>query len=141
VAVKDEVNDDAEPTGRKIVRFKMNASYSKDGETIKIKPQIFDSQGNHLKNPPQIWGGSVLKVSYQIVPYYNASTNGAGASLRMSGVQIIKLVSGGGASAEAHGFGKEEDGYMADPEDDTQQKEQSNDKSGDGSTPSSADEF
>ena len=40
-------------------------------------------------------GGSEGKVSYNIVPWYTAML-GASVSLRLEGVQILKLVTGGG---------------------------------------------
>lgn len=111
---KPVFDDDGNETDSVEINFKMNAS-RKDKKTEKIitmKPKFFDAKGVNIKDEdvPAIWGGSILKVSAQLNPFYTAKA-GAGVGLRMSGVQIITLVSGGGGSrAEDHGFGAEEDG-------------------------------
>lgn len=111
--VKPCYDDDGNETDDVEINFKMNAS-RKDKTTDKIitmKPKFFDGEGVLIKeeNVPQIWGGSILKVSAQVNPFYTEKA-GAGVGLRLSGVQIIKLVSGGGGNtAESHGFGKEDD--------------------------------
>ena len=112
----DEVDDDGEPTGNVVFKFKANAEY-KDKKTDQLKPitiPLFDSKGQPTK--ASIWGGSIIRVAYELVPYFVASSNTCGVSLRISGVKIIELVSGGGAgrSASALGFGEDEGGYEAD---------------------------
>ena len=42
----------------------------------------------------QVWSGSEMKVSADMIPYYTAMA-GAGVSLRLKAVQITKLVEGG----------------------------------------------
>ena len=51
----------------------------------------------------------MLKVAFDPIPYYMASTNKAGVSLRLKAVQVIDLVTGGEKTADAFGF-SEEDG-------------------------------
>jgi hypothetical protein len=107
-------DDEGNETDDVAINFKMNATRidKKTEKVIKMRPRFFDSQGEAIKdeNVPQIWGGSILKVSAQLNPFYTDKA-GAGVSLRLSGVQIIKLVTGGGSTrAEDHGFGAEEDG-------------------------------
>lgn len=115
--------DTEEPTGNLIFKFGMVASgkNKKTGEPWKRKPAIFDSEGQPIKQPPQIWAGTIGKVGYELAPYFIAGTGAAGLKLRLSAVQIIELVSGGAANASQFGFGKEEGGYVADqfPEEDT----------------------
>ena len=83
------------------------------------KPKLFDAKGKDLgKNPPSIYGGSVLKVAVQFVPYYTPKDNEVGVSIRLEAVQVIELVSGGGRSASAYGFGAEE-GYTGEDIGDT----------------------
>jgi hypothetical protein len=101
-----------EPTGYVIFKFKMKASGTskKDKKKWTRKPGIFNAKGVALKNPPQIWGGTEGKVSYEASPYFVPATGAAGLSLRLAAVQILELVSAGSKSASSYGFGEEE-GY------------------------------
>lgn len=105
-----EVDDD---TGKVVVNFKLKAKVTpKSGDPFEQRPAIFDAKGKPLQADAKIGGGSKVKVAYELVPYYTAIA-GAGLSLRLKAVQVIKLVEySGGASADAFGFG-EEDGYEA----------------------------
>lgn len=108
-------DDTGDETGMVILKAKMKASgiSKKDGKKWERKPKLFDARGKELpKNSPPIYGGSVLKVAVQAVPYYAANDNEVGITLRLEAVQVIDLVSGGGRSASAYGFGAE-DGYSA----------------------------
>ena len=109
------VDDDGNETGDVVFKFKANAEFEdkKTGQTKAIVIPIFDAKGQPTK--ASIWGGSVIRVSYALVPYYVASANTCGVSLRIEGIKVIELNSGGGAgrSADALGFGEEEDGYEA----------------------------
>jgi hypothetical protein len=93
--------------GRISFKFKMKASgtNSKTGESFKQRPALFD---NELKpiNPDEvtIWGGSVLRVSYQPSLWFTPML-GAGVSLRLKSVQVKNLVEGGSQS-DASGFDK-----------------------------------
>lgn len=111
---KPELNDDGEETGRTVINFKLNAKYTnKDtGKTTLYTPKLFDA-----KNKPttvEIWGGSVLKVAGSVNPYYTPKDNEVGISFRLSGVQVIKLVTKGGMTAETLGFDEEEGGFEDD---------------------------
>jgi hypothetical protein len=66
----------------------------------KFKPKLVD----HNLEPvdKNIWGGSIIRCNYTPVGYYVAST-GLGCTLRLSGVQIKKLVEG---SNSLSGFSK-----------------------------------
>ena len=98
-----------------IFKFKMKASGTnmKTGETFKQRPALFDSELKPI-NPEDtsIWGGSILRVSYQPFPWFTPAL-GAGVSLRLKSVQVKELVEGGGQTAEASGFDKV-DGYTND---------------------------
>ena len=60
-----------------------------------------------------IWGGTKMRVAYELVPYY-APMIGAGITARLKAVQVIELVEG----KDSNLF-KEEDGYeTATPEPD-----------------------
>lgn len=99
-----------EPTGNVIFKIKMPASgtYKKTGKPYTRKPVIYDAQGEIVKTVPQIWGGTVGKVSFEAGPYFIIGTGTAGVSFYLNAVQIIELRSGGGGDAASHGFGKEE---------------------------------
>lgn len=117
---KDDVDDEGEPNGFVILNFKMPHKVSwkdKSGKQVEklLVPSIFDASGKHLKTPPAIWGGTTGHVAGELRPF--AAPLMAGVSLRLTGVQIIKLQSGGtGPDAAALGFGKK-DGYEGSDED------------------------
>lgn len=102
-------------TGDLLVNFKLKAVVrTKEGSTFSQKPALFDAKGKPI-TPESIWGGSKIKVSFEVVPYYTKIA-GAGVTLRLRAVQVLELVTGGsGGSAESFGFGEEE-GYEADDE-------------------------
>jgi hypothetical protein len=106
-----ETDDEGEETGNIEFRFKQNALVKfQDGTTKEMKPFIFDAQGKQMQVCPNVYGGSVLRINFSPVGYYNASSKSAGVSLRMNAVQIMELVTGGG-SAAGFGFATEEDGF------------------------------
>lgn len=107
-----EFDDQKEPTGFKVITFGMNAQYKdkKTGAVKHIKPIVVDAKGNACSG--MMWGGSRVKVAYQLIPYYNPAEAKAGCSIRLAGVQVIELVKGG---ADELGF-KEEEGYVAEDE-------------------------
>lgn len=105
-----------EPTGEIIIGFKMKASgtYSKGpktGQKWHRKPVIFDAKGLRIEKPPAIWSGTIGRVSFSARPYWLPKDGQAGLTLYLEAVQIIDLVTSGGASASQHGF-DEEDGYQ-----------------------------
>lgn len=107
------MNDDGTVT----FKFKMKAKVTpKKGDTFEQKPALFDAKGKPLTGETKVGGGSIIKVSYDVVPYYTAIA-GAGVSLRLKAVQIIELKEYSvGGSAESYGFGEEE-GFEASEED------------------------
>ena len=107
-------NDDGTVT----FKFKLKAKViPKNGSPFEQKPALFDAKGKPLTGEPKVGGGSTIKVSYEVVPYYTTIA-GVGVSLRLKAVQIIELKEySGGGNAESYGF-CEEDGFEA-GEDDT----------------------
>ena len=105
-------DDDGNETGEVEFKFKTKASFvSKEGKTITKTINVVDAKKQPLTDV-QIWGGSVIKVAFQAVPYDVAAV-GVGLSLRMSAVQVLELSEGSGGGA-ASAF-DEEDGYVAKP--------------------------
>lgn len=112
---KAELNDDEEETGNIVISFKQKAKgkNKKTGEEYTRTVKLYDAKGQELKK--NVYGGSEGKVGFHIVPFYTAQV-GAGISLRLLAVQVLKLVEGGGgASFDDCGF-EAEDGYEADPD-------------------------
>ena len=98
-----EMDEDGNPTGNVIIKFKSKAAY---------KPAVFDSKGNMMTNS-NIYGGSEIKVNGSCA-FYHTAMLGAGVSLRLRAVQIIQYVEGASGATkfgfeEVEGFTIEED--------------------------------
>lgn len=114
---KDVLGADGQPTGEKDATFSMKALITykeKDGSETqkKLKPQVWDSKGQATKKNP--WSGSVLRTLFYPSPYYSAKDNEFGISLKLIGVQIIKLVEAGERDAASYGLEVAEDGFTDD---------------------------
>jgi hypothetical protein len=103
-------DDNDQPTGYYLIPFKMNGGYTdkKTGEKKKLTVPLFDAKGKPIK--VEVWGGSQVKVAYQLTPYFAAADKKAGVSFRMEAVQVIDLVTRGSGNASRFGFAPEE-GY------------------------------
>ena len=93
-------------------KFKMKATgvNQKTKEKFSQRPQLFDAKKNPVPLSTIIWGGSKMRVAYNLVPYYTPML-GAGVTARLKAVQVIELVEG----KDSNLFSKE-DGYEATPE-------------------------
>lgn len=91
---------EGEPTGNVIFRCKMkNTVTLSDGKTFTQSPiVIMAATGEKVDKP--VYGGSVLRVRGQIVPYTNAASATVGITLRMKAVQVLEIVTGGGDAEE-----------------------------------------
>ena len=89
-------------------KYKMRASGTnkKTNEKFSQRPALFDAKKNPIPASQSIWGGSLMKVAYQLIPY-NSPAIGAGVSARLKAAQIIKLVEG-----KDQNVFKEEDGFL-----------------------------
>lgn len=110
-------NETEEPTGEVEMKVSMKASGTvkkgpRAGKTWNRKPQLFDAKGKPMLKTPDIWGGTIGKVSFTFVTegYFISGTGACGISFQLEAAQIIDLVSGGQRKAGDYGFG-EEDGY------------------------------
>lgn len=128
-------DEEGNETGEVVFNTKMKAQFKdqKTGNVKTIIPKIFNSQKEQLKNPPNIFGGSILKVNAGILPVFVPSAKVAGVSLRLNAVQIIEL-STGGADADAYGFDEEPEGYIGSDVDETGDDGPSSDISDDDTT-------
>jgi len=113
-----------EPTGELEFKFAKKASYvakkgPSAGKRVTSRVPLYGSQGRVINKAPEIWGGSIAKITFSLglskdfpVPgYFIPGTGIAGLKLVLEAVQIIELRQGGARSASDYGFGKEEDGY------------------------------
>lgn len=93
-------------------KFKMRASgkNKKTNEMFSQRPSLFDAKKNPIPASQSIWGGSLMKVAYQLFPYHTPML-GAGVSARLKAVQVLKLVEG-----QSQNIFKEEDGFEAEPQ-------------------------
>lgn len=104
-----------EETGEVRVKFKLKAKgQTRDGTPFTQKPAVFDARNTPITKEIQLWNGSVLRIGYQVTPYFT-SLVGAGVSLRLKQVKVIEAVSGSGAQAAFED--DEEDGYTYDESD------------------------
>lgn len=106
------LDDDNNETSQIRFKFAQNAIIKKkDGTLVKMSVTIFDSKAQVIKDVQKlnIGSGSVIKVCFQINPWCSP-TLGAGVSLRLKAVKLLKVVEGG-ASAAAYGFEGEEEGF------------------------------
>ena len=93
-------------------KFKMKATgvNQKTKEKFSQIPQLFDAKKNPIPLSTIIWGGSKMRVAFNLVPYYTPML-GAGITARLKAVQVISLVEG----KDSNLFSKE-DGYETTPE-------------------------
>lgn len=105
-----------EPTGNVSFKFAMKYKVDEWKNNVKTGKKrtnemvIFDAKGLRMSKAPNIWGGTVGKVSFSPGAYFIAGTGAAGLKLALNAVQIIELVSNGAKSASGYGF-EEEEGY------------------------------
>ena len=92
-------------------KFKMKATgvNQKTKEKFSQRPQLFDAKKNPIPLSTLIWGGSKMRVAYNLVSYFTPML-GAGITARLKAVQVIELVEG----KDSNLFEKE-DGYEATP--------------------------
>lgn len=86
-------------------KFGANAHIkTRQGDLIDITIPVFDGAGNPLDLQGEIGNGSVIKVAYDLYPYYMSQAV-HGVSLRLKAVQVLDLkVYNGGANASSFGF-------------------------------------
>ena len=66
----------------------------------KIKPTVVDSEGTILRDPNiPVYSGSVVKLAFFQKPYTKPDGFSYGTSLKLKGVQVIKLAAGAGVDS------------------------------------------
>lgn len=87
-----------EETGKVTFSFKMTASgVREDGTSFTAKPAILTDKLEEFVEETSIGSGTEGKVAFTFNPFYTAMI-GAGVSLRLKAVQILKLVSYSGGT-------------------------------------------
>ena len=92
------------------IKMKATGVNQKTKEKFSQRPQLFDAKKNPIPLSTIIWGGSKMRVAFNLVPYYTPML-GAGITARLKAVQVISLVEG----KDSNLFSKE-DGYETTPE-------------------------
>lgn len=112
----EELDKEGDETGRILINFKMKASgvAKKTNKPWSRRPAIFDSRGKEIKNPPQIGGGSTLRVACEFNGGPVPSAKMFYLSPKLVGAKLIELVQFGSLSSSDMGFDEDEDGYVAD---------------------------
>jgi len=114
--VKEDEDEDGNPTGNVRLNFKSNAQYTKDDTVYQIHMKLFDAQGKPIVKVPNIGNGSKLAISFN--PVGTIVKGDFYLSLWMNAVQLVELVEFN-PDGSSYGFGKEDGGYEAeDGEDD-----------------------
>jgi hypothetical protein len=97
------------------ISVKMKAKgMDRDGRSWSAVPALFDASGAPVKDREALrgmWSGTTGRVSFEACPFYQPAL-GAGITLRLKAVQILKLVESGG-SAGSFGFQEEAGGWAA----------------------------
>ncbi len=110
IRVTDPYDVNAE-TGDVTIKLKLKAKVTtQKGETFEQKPIVVDAKRQPITREIPLWNGSLVRIGFQIIPYYTALA-GAGLSLRLRSVQVIEALAG---SNEAASMFDDEDGYSHD---------------------------
>lgn len=95
-----------------VVNFKQRASVTtKTGKTFEFDVKLFDCKGKPVEEVLNLSAGSVVRISYAPYMWSVPSQGGAGCTMQLEMVQVIKAVkyNGGGENP----FGEEEGTYEA----------------------------
>ena len=76
-------------------KFKLNATgvNKTTKQPFTQKPNLVDHELNAIPDDKNIYGGSIIRVNYEPIPF-NVATTGLGVTLRLKGVQVKQLVQG-----------------------------------------------
>jgi hypothetical protein len=100
---------EGEPTGNVVFRFKLNNNVTTQaGDTFSQEPIVTDdATGEDIEGA--VFGGSIIQVKGQIVPYTNAATAMVGVTLRMKAVFVIEQVGGDVSDGDGSDFWRTKD--------------------------------
>ena len=95
-------------TGDVTIKLKLKAKVTtQKGDKFDQKPLVVDAKRNPITSEIPLWNGSLVRVGFQVIPYYT-SLAGAGLSLRLRSVQVIEALAG---NSEATSLFEDENGY------------------------------
>lgn len=120
----EDIDDQKKPTGKVVIKSSAKASgKNEDGTVWKRKLAIFDAKGKEITGGVSVGGGSTIRLSVAPKLWAMKKAEGRGRSkkeyvecgvkLYLYGVKVLELAEFGGASADALGFGGEEEGFVA----------------------------
>ncbi|WP_248914707.1 hypothetical protein [Pseudomonas moorei] len=98
-----------------VFNFRALASYTvkETGQVVQRKIALFDGKGKALTHELKIGTGTVARISVFVSPFYTALL-GAGVTLRIRAVKILKLGIDPELTATAFGFGDDESDFEGD---------------------------
>jgi len=107
VSIEDEYDENDEPTGNIIFKFRQKAVIKdKNGNEKNMMPPLFGLDKKTWEGGT-VRGGATIKVAFQTWPYYVNATGMCGLKFRIRGIQIIE---NSGVTPDALGFDDETDG-------------------------------
>ena len=83
-----EEDDNGQPTGKVIFKFKNRNRQNRNGDLWDRKPLLVDTKGNRCD--VDVGGGSKVRIKGELYAWANPAL-GAGVSLQMKAVQIVEL--------------------------------------------------
>lgn len=90
ISVEDEYDQNDEPTGKVILKFRQKPFFKrKDGTRQDLQPPLFDAAKKPWPEGKDVNHNALIKVSFLTHPYYVPSTGMCGLKLRIRGVQVI----------------------------------------------------
>jgi hypothetical protein len=133
---EQEVDENGEETGRFVLKARQNAYIEgDDGETINLKPALFDAKGKPIKKRLNTGTGTVARLNIELAPSYVAGQKSVFVKLRLKAAQIVKYQPvGGGNDPKAFGFAAEDDEEAFDSSEveEAEEPETSDEEEGDG---------
>jgi hypothetical protein len=95
-ALRDEW--EGEPTGNVVFRFSLKAHVdTKDGGFDQAPVVVSAATGEAIEDP--VYGGSMVRLRGQVVPYTNDAAAMVGVTLRFKACQVIELQTGSGSNS------------------------------------------
>lgn len=110
-----ETDSEGVETGRIVFKFRVKNRVTKAGKFWDRQPVVFDAKGHRIMDIPNIGGGSVLKVNFEVYEWISGTKKGV--SLQPQKVQLIDLVEFGGSDSNPF---EEEEGFTIDTSDENQ---------------------
>lgn len=97
----DELDEEGDPTGRVLFKFKTKATFEKDGKTMKKTVTLVDGKGQVIpyKKRPLVYAGTEGRIAFTVGFSFIAKDAEAYMSFYLNQAQITQLASGGGGTS------------------------------------------